>query len=88
MRDEAPAIANTMSVLDLIAEIGRLRAEIERIRSGTDRYWEGRWRDEKAENNKLRSALGELRIMAREPQIAPIVVWNICENALDEKYEP
>jgi hypothetical protein len=61
MRDEAPAIAATVSVLDMIAEIGRLRADNERWqRYGAHRYWEGRWRDEKAENDKLRAVLKEI----------------------------
>lgn len=29
--------------------------------TGEQRYWEGRWRDEKAENERLRAALGALR---------------------------
>jgi hypothetical protein len=28
--------------------------------TGANRYWEGRWRDEKAENEKLRTLLGKL----------------------------
>ena len=40
------------------AEIARL---YEALRSGgANRYWEGRWRDEAAENERLRAALKEL----------------------------
>lgn len=39
-------------------EITRLQAENERLRAeGAGRYWEGRWRDEKAENERLRGTL-------------------------------
>jgi hypothetical protein len=43
-------------------EIDRLKAEIERLRAvlnsdSANRYWEGRWRDEKAENERLRALL-------------------------------
>ena len=41
------------------AEVARLQAEIDRKSSmpGDHRYWEGRYRDEAAENEKLREAL-------------------------------
>jgi hypothetical protein len=57
---------------DAAAEIERLeellwqeagnRVEIERLQEllrgvGANRYWEGRWRDEAAENERLRAAL-------------------------------
>jgi hypothetical protein len=34
-----------------------LVAEVERLRSGAERYWEARWRDEARENDRLRAAL-------------------------------
>jgi hypothetical protein len=43
-----------------IAELVELRAEVERLRTqcgGNCRYWEGRWRDEKADNARLRAVL-------------------------------
>lgn len=47
------------------AEITRLRAENEKLTellrgTGANRYWEARWRDERAENEKLRAALKDL----------------------------
>ena len=44
------------------ADVERLQAEIERLREllrkeGANRYWEGRWRDEHAENERLRAEL-------------------------------
>lgn len=46
-------------------EITKLRAEVERLREllrgvGANRYWEGRWRDEVAEVERLRAALEEI----------------------------
>jgi hypothetical protein len=43
---------------DALAHTGALEAEIERLRTqcgGHCRYWEGRWRDEAAENERLRA---------------------------------
>ena len=41
-----------------------LRAENERLMIYSERYWEGRWRDEKVENERLREAL---ECFAQEP---------------------
>jgi hypothetical protein len=46
-----------------------LRTEIERLRTqcgGNCRYWEGRWRDEKAENDRLEEALARALSPVRE----------------------
>ncbi len=45
------------------AEIERLRANIDRLTGNPvdHRYWEGRYRDEKAENERLAKALEEIR---------------------------
>jgi hypothetical protein len=51
----------------LKGEIERLRADNERLRTqcgGNCRYWEGRWRDEKAEVERLSSVLVTNRDMA------------------------
>ena len=42
----------------LLAEVGRLKTLLNIRGTGpAERYWEGRWRDEAAENDKLRAAL-------------------------------
>jgi len=50
------------------AEVKRLQAEVDRKSSmpGDHRYWEGRYRDEAAENDRLREALGALEKYADE----------------------
>ena len=41
-----------------IAEVAGLRAEVERLTAErANRYWEGRYRDEAADNERLRAAL-------------------------------
>jgi hypothetical protein len=47
----------------IVKERNELRAEIERLQgllrgTGANRYWEGRWRDEAKENERLRAAQG------------------------------
>lgn len=39
--------------------------------TGDQRYWEGRWRDEKADNERLRTALKELVKWVRPSGYAP-----------------
>jgi len=51
-------------------------AEIERLQEllrgvGANRYWEGRWRDEAAENEKLRVALKECAADYKSPPTYP-----------------
>jgi len=59
--NEAVTAANALQVrVDTAeAEVKRLQAEIDRKSSmpGDHRYWEGRYRDEAAENDRLREAL-------------------------------
>lgn len=59
--NEAVEAANALQVRADIAEaeVTRLQAEIDRKSSmpGDHRYWEGRYRDEAAENDKLRELL-------------------------------
>ena len=53
------------TILALCGEVDELRADNERLKRLLDlhgvgpaeRYWEGRWRDEAAENDRLRAAL-------------------------------
>jgi hypothetical protein len=48
-----------VKTLALLAdEVVRLRAKLKL--EGAERYWEGRWRDEKNENEKIREALKEI----------------------------
>lgn len=63
---EAEAMRTLCDALDagaareaaLLAEVGRLKTLLDRRGTGpAERYWEGRWRDEAAENDKLRAAL-------------------------------
>ena len=50
----------------LAAKLSEMQSEIEQLRetlrsTGANRYWESRWRDEKAENDKLRDENERLR---------------------------
>ena len=49
-------------------EIERLQANVDRLtgNQADHRYWEGRWRDEVAENERLRASNAKLREIARE----------------------
>lgn len=52
------------------------RAEIERLRTqcgGNCRYWEGRWRDEWAENERLKARIAELEQRATDGEIQAAV---------------
>jgi hypothetical protein len=57
--------------------------EIERLRQcgGNCRYWEGRWRDEYAENERLRRAL---KAIENYPHAAPALVRAYASIALGE----
>ena len=57
-RERDLALANADGVYaKLMPEIERLQELLRGV--GANRYWEGRWRDEAAENERLRAALLE-----------------------------
>ena len=57
---ERSFVNDTLEVLT--AEIEQLKANIKRLTNNPadHRYWEGRWRDERAENERLQSDLREM----------------------------
>jgi hypothetical protein len=64
----------------------RLRAEVERLRTqcgGNCRYWEGRWRDEAAENERLTAVFKDLRERSVEEGIQHFV--KLIDAALENK---
>jgi hypothetical protein len=68
-------------VLDLQAELERLQELLRGV--GANRYWEGRWRDEKADNERLAAALEEI---SREyPSPSRFRAGNMARAALEQK---
>jgi uncharacterized small protein (DUF1192 family) len=51
-------------IADLTAEIARLHELL--VSTGANRYWEARWRDEYAENEKLRAEIARLKNWCRQ----------------------
>ncbi|WP_107341951.1 hypothetical protein [Agrobacterium pusense] len=64
------------------AEVKRLQAEIDRKSSmpGDHRYWEGRYRDEAAENEKLREVL---RNFTDGRDISYVAALEVARNSID-----
>lgn len=50
--------------------------------TGEQRYWEGRWRDEKAENERLRAALDDIRTELTRPGSRPAHLIRVCANVI------
>lgn len=67
-------IARTVAAIpDMLARIKDLEEYCERLgQGGAERYWEGRWRDEKAENDRLRALVAELREVLANVKIADV----------------
>ena len=65
----------------LDARIAELKEEVERLRNdgAGNRYWEGRWRDEKSERDRLKEAL---RPFARLTKVEQARTDVIAENDL------
>lgn len=74
----------------LRARIAELESHCERLgQGGAERYWEARWRDEKAENDRLRQALGAV-LREVTPYHPSWRIWDRIRAALDphEKAAP
>lgn len=65
------------------AEIARLQELLRGI--DANRYWEGRWRDEKAENERLLAALNAIGQRATELQ--QLDICRLVLSALEQKAE-
>lgn len=68
--------------------IGAL-AEIEQLQellrgTGANRYWEGRWREEAADNARLRAALNEMRSRDERNGSLPPAYRMIVDDALKD----
>lgn len=73
-----------------VDEIFQLNAEIERLHEllrsgGANRYWEGRWRDEAKENERLRAALLIVRDLKVPWQSMPRVAGDALRGADEQK---
>lgn len=72
-----------IGMADPKSEIERLRFNIERLSANPadHRYWEGRWRDEAAENERLRAALRHMVNLFEDGP--PNVSDDDCERAVE-----
>ena len=83
-KDLAIRVARNLGREDREGEVQYLRSEIKRLRiqcGGNCRYWEGRWRNEKAEVERLRAALRYCDTMRR----STTVIHREVRRALEEQ---
>ena len=74
------------TILSLYDEMERLRGLLDRRGVGkAERYWEGRWRDEKAENDRLIAAFKRIEDAGIGGFLTPDLVAEITLEALGQE---